>query len=88
MYNAAKMRCGRCGQPLVAGERVYVLVSATVDDPSAYLGVSAIGCSGDNGVVHQKCWLAEALTGAEGATEPQPPSGAIQRSLILDEFHL
>jgi hypothetical protein len=91
---APKTICVRCKQPCELGDLVYVMVSAAINDPNSFLGVTEIGASGPNGVVHQSCFHIEVPT--SDGTFPPPEEfedepvtqQAIQRTPTLDGFNL
>jgi len=68
---------------------VYILVTARVNDPTAFLGVTEIGCTGTNGVVHQRC-LAGLLISDEiiAALSTATVTGPVERSSVLERLDL
>lgn len=81
---SAQMRCDCCGLMFKAGERAYLLVSVTIDDPQVFLSFTGIGTSGTNRLVHREC-LGREPPARCGLPEP-PPGAAVQRTAILDGF--
>lgn len=86
------MPCLRCGQLCEMADPVYILVTARVNDPTAFLGVTEIGCSGTNGVVHQRCLagllISDEIIAALSTVEPAAVTGPVERSSVLEGFDL
>lgn len=85
MNHVARARCDSCGREFEEGERAYLLVSVTIDDPRILLSFTGVGTSGKNQLVHQSC-----LVQAKPTTEPVAaevlPAGAVHRNAVLEGF--
>jgi hypothetical protein len=70
------------------------MVSATVNDPNSFLGVTEIGFSGRNGVVHQSCFDTDFPAAGSDSGVPEAPEEeavalqSIQRTSTIDDFDL
>lgn len=77
--NGYECRCDRCGQPVGAGDKVYLMVSATIDNPHVILSLTGVGASGTNKLVHQACVERD-------VPDALPDDGSVRRSSVLDGF--
>ncbi len=85
MNHVARARCDSCGQEFEEGERAYLLVSVTIDDPRILLSFTGVGTSGKNQLVHHRCLVQAEPTPAPAATAVLP-MGAVHRNAVLEGF--
>ncbi len=81
------MQCDVCKAELRAGDEVFIVTTAVIDNPDVYLGVSQIGIGPGNAVVHRSCLDLESAIAAPCLVEAPATieeSGTVQRTAVLD----